>query len=747
MVHNADLSVISYRLSAMMHNPFTRSGALRLNHPLFRGRAAELDRLEQACLADFDFFLLVYGGRQNGKTTVLLRLEERLLSRFAEGVRVCRVDFQSLPRAASHDAYRYLARSVARVLPHAPQSPEMPDAPALGDFLDAALAGHETQRLVLLLDELGTLPDATREDLAHVLRALHTRRLGSPALAKAQFVLAGGIELYNLAVVEASALRNVCEIVRLSDLSKSDAVALIADGLTLVGMDTKNATAVGQAIYARVSGHPYFTQRLGELLATQHLAGNRVDDAVVEALSWQLLEHSDPLLEHLRRSIADLKLDDAARRLLSGSQRTSRTDAATERLDLLGLAERTGRHWAPRSPLLAVALAEWLHVGMPETDRMTDAAQAVRHIALARYLSDLKLEQTTTSSHAERATTPAEQMRLQRHANEIADEIARIEAAQQVAPAAAAPTVIPVSQISALSPQPSPQVASSASTPPVIPVSPPSALSPQPSALPPYLPTLIHIPAGPFLMGSSDADSLAYDDEKPQHTLTLPDYWIGKTPVTNLQFRPFVEGDGYRNQQYWTQAGWLWCQKEKIAKPDYWDNEEWNGDDYPLVGVSWFEAVAYCRWLTAQTSHEFRLPSEAEWEKAARGTDGRIWPWGNTWEAGCCNSKEAGIGKTTPVSQYPNGASPYGVLDMAGNVWEWVATKWQKPYPYQVEDEWTNAYLEDGDSYRVWRGGSYYNEQQYVRGACRDSFNIARDRYIFRGLRVASRSPMPGSVS
>jgi len=727
----------------MMHNPFTRSGALRLNHPLFRGRAAELDRLEQACLADFDFFLLVYGGRQNGKTTVLLRLEERLRLRFAEGVRVCRVDFQSLPRAASHDAYRYLARSVARVLPHAPQSPEMPDAPALGDFLDAALAGHETQRLVLLLDELGTLPDATREDLAHVLRALHTRRLGSPALAKAQFVLAGGIELYNLAVVEASALRNVCEIVRLSDLSESDAVALIADGLTLVGMDTKNATAVGQAIYARVSGHPYFTQRLGELLATQHLAGNRVDDAVVEALSWQLLEHSDPLLEHLRRSIADLNVENAARRLLSMSQRTSRTDAATERLDLLGLAERTGRHWAPRSPLLTVALAEWLHFGMPDTDRMTDAAQAVRHIALARYLSDLKLEQTTTSSHAERATTPTEQMRLQRHANDLADEIARIEAASRPAVGAAREPPLPPDAV----PPDAPAVVEVKTSAASINVSPPSPAHGRggQGVRASWIPELIPIPAGPFLMGSSDTDTLAEGDEKPQHTLILPDFWIAKTPVTNAQFRPFVEGDGYRNERYWTQAGWLWCQEEKITKPDYWDNKEWNGADYPLVGVSWFEAVAYCRWLTAQTSHEFRLPSEAEWEKVARGSDGRIYPWGNAWEVGRCNSEEAGIGKTTPVGQYPNGASPYGVLDMAGNVWEWVATKYGKSYPYQIEDEWQSAYLEANTDPMV-RGGSCFFEQKYVRGAYRFHF-FTRNRNNFLGLRVASRSPLPGSVS
>lgn len=718
-------------------NPFTRSGALRLNHPLFRGRAAELDRLEQACLADLDFFLLVYGGRQNGKTTVLLRLEERLRARMAEGVRVCRVDFQGLPRATSRDAYRHLARSVARVLPQAPQPPDAPDAPALGDFLEDALDGNTAQRLVLLLDELGTLPDDTREDLAHVLRALHTRQRSSPALSKAQFVLAGGIELYRLAVVEASALRNVCEIVRLGDLSETDAVTLIADGLGMVGLDVQAATTLGQAIYLRVSGHPYFTQRLGEQLAARQLTGNSPDAAAVEADAWELLEQADPLLEHLRRSIAELKLEDAARRLLTASQRTSRTDDAAERLDLLGLACRTMRYWAPRSPLLSIALAEWLGLPVPAGTSMSVAAAGVQVAATQQYVNDLKLEQAATASHAERATSPGEHVRLQRRANELADEIARIEAMRHVAVTTplASPSaetgqkITPIDQASA---------ASRSSTAPQ-----PSALNPQPSALPAWLPTLIHIPAGPFLMGSSDSDKQADDNEKPQHSLILPDYWIGKTPITNAQFRPFVEGDGYRNQRYWTRAGWQWREAEQIIKPEYWEDSKWNSENHPVVGVSWFEAVAYCRWLTAQTGYEFRLPGEAEWEKVARGPDARIWPWGNTWENGHCNSEEAGIGKTTPVDQCPDGASPYGVLDMAGNVWEWVATQWRKSYPYQLEDEWREAYLEQ-DATRTVRGGAFYSEQKDVRGAYRGSL-YPRYRNLNQGLRVASH-PHPSSA-
>jgi formylglycine-generating enzyme required for sulfatase activity len=253
----------------------------------------------------------------------------------------------------------------------------------------------------------------------------------------------------------------------------------------------------------------------------------------------------------------------------------------------------------------------------------------------------------------------------------------------------------------------------------------------------------VEVPAGPFLMGSSDDDELADDDEKPQHELTLDTYWIGKTEVTNAQFRPFVAGDGYRNRDYWTDAGWRWREEEGIVQPEYWDDPKWNGDDYPVVRISWFEAVAYARWVSAQTGEELRLPTEAEWEKAARGPDGLIWPWGNTWKEGLCNSKEAGIGKTTLVGNYPKGASPYGALDMAGNVWEWTATKWQKDYPYQIEDEWSAEYLA-GDSVRMLRGGSWVWEQQYVRGADRIS-NYPRFRSIDVGLRLASHSPLPGS--
>jgi formylglycine-generating enzyme required for sulfatase activity len=260
------------------------------------------------------------------------------------------------------------------------------------------------------------------------------------------------------------------------------------------------------------------------------------------------------------------------------------------------------------------------------------------------------------------------------------------------------------------------------------------------------VPEMVLVPAGAFLMGSTDADTLADGDEKPQHTVTLPEYWIGKTEVTNAQFRPFVESDGYTNQAYWTEEGWEWRRIIGIRQPEYWDDPRFNRDVQPVVGVSWYEAVAYVRWLSAQTGHAFHLPSEAEWEKAARGPDGVIYPWGDTWNANRLNSgKPFPSYKLLPVGQYPAGASPYGAMDMAGNVREWCATKWGKDYPYRVEDEWTEAYLAGGsDVRRVLRGGAWWSDEKSVRGATRTHSDLYH-RYIFDGLRVASYAPLPGS--
>ena len=175
---------------------------------------------------------------------------------------------------------------------------------------------------------------------------------------------------------------------------------------------------------------------------------------------------------------------------------------------------------------------------------------------------------------------------------------------------------------------------------------------------------MVYVPVGKFLMGSTDADRLAGDDEKPQHIAYLDAYWIDKTEVTNAQYRRCVE------------AGV--CQVPRVMESHTWEEPSSYGDlsmaEHPVVHVNWNDARTYCEWAGV------RLPTETEWEKAARGSDGRVYPWGSTWDdrrLNFCDKRcvysdpsvetDDGYHRTAPVGNYPTGASPYGVLDMAGN--------------------------------------------------------------------------------
>jgi formylglycine-generating enzyme required for sulfatase activity len=245
----------------------------------------------------------------------------------------------------------------------------------------------------------------------------------------------------------------------------------------------------------------------------------------------------------------------------------------------------------------------------------------------------------------------------------------------------------------------------------------------------PIEPQMVTIPAGPFLLGtpkeqraellrlhkteSESFDDQLLDNELGQHEVTLPAFAIGRFPVTNAEFARFMEAGGYAKQDYWTEAGWQRKEKEGWSEPRTWKDKQFNQPEQPVVGVSWYEAAAYCRWLSAESGRPYRLPTEAEWEKAARGSDGRRYPWGNAWEKEKCNNKELGLDRTTPVGQYsPVGDSPYDVADMAGNVWEWCSTRWgryafkaQFGFPYQ-SDEREDPEVDDS---RVLRGGGWGN--------------------------------------
>lgn len=177
----------------------------------------------------------------------------------------------------------------------------------------------------------------------------------------------------------------------------------------------------------------------------------------------------------------------------------------------------------------------------------------------------------------------------------------------------------------------------------------------------------IFIPAGEFLMGSDpsrDRNAPRQSDETPQHRLGVTDFNIMRYPVTNAQYHVFVEATGHRAPLYWP--------KSDLA-------------DHPVVGVSLEDVLAFCRWAVQVTGLRLRLPTEPEWEKAARGQEGRLYPWGDEWQAGRCNSQESKSGGTCPVRQYPQDCGPYGVAGMAGNVQEWCLSLFG-PYPYDPGD-------------------------------------------------------------
>jgi toxoflavin biosynthesis protein ToxD len=210
---------------------------------------------------------------------------------------------------------------------------------------------------------------------------------------------------------------------------------------------------------------------------------------------------------------------------------------------------------------------------------------------------------------------------------------------------------------------------------------------------------VVAVPAGSFLMGSDQGyDNQADRDELPQHTVMLEAYHISIYPLIVAEYACFLHAT-----QRPAPRAWLTQVTERI--------------DCPVVGVSWHDAVAYAHWLTQATDDDWRLPSEAEWEKAARGTDGRIYPWGNQWDKTKANAWDGrgSPNETTPVGAYPQGTSPYGVQDMSGNVWEWTSTDYQ-PYPYQANDGREDL---SRTARRVLRGGSCRNYHQYARAACR----------------------------
>jgi len=273
---------------------------------------------------------------------------------------------------------------------------------------------------------------------------------------------------------------------------------------------------------------------------------------------------------------------------------------------------------------------------------------------------------------------------------------------------------------------------------------------------------LLYVPAGKFVMGSTDADNTP-DNERPDREIPVDAFWIDQTEVTNAMFRHFVAETGHKTEaedkgraEYLEipTSKWVWAEGANWQHPRGPGSDIQGLERHPVVQVSWYDALAYCKWAGRQ------LPTEAEWEKAARGTDARKYPWGpepvawNRLNYADLNLEVKGADKkeddryqfTAPVGSYPEGASPYGALDMAGNVSEWTSSLWGKSqdqpdyrYPYNPKDgrEKLDA---AADVWRVVRGGTWYSAEDAVRTAFRSRLP-PHSQFVGVGFRCATSGP------
>jgi iron(II)-dependent oxidoreductase len=284
--------------------------------------------------------------------------------------------------------------------------------------------------------------------------------------------------------------------------------------------------------------------------------------------------------------------------------------------------------------------------------------------------------------------------------------------------------------------------------------SPPVAHASPPSVAPVVARDMVSVPAGEFLMGAPWR-MFVYDNELPAHAVSLPAFKIDRLPTTNEEYAHFIAEGGYARREWWDEEGWRWRERENWTRPFYWTPQHLDGDaarrwsvramfadgalklDHPVAGVSWYEAAAYARFAGK------RLPTEAEWEKAAScdAPDGargkRLYAWGDDAPDDARGNFDLRHWDTTPVGSFPAGASPYGCLDMNGNVWEWTSDAFAgytgfAAYPYP---EYSEAWF-DGD-HRVLKGGSWATHPSILRTSFRNFFR-RHFRIAFAGIRCAA---------
>ena len=268
------------------------------------------------------------------------------------------------------------------------------------------------------------------------------------------------------------------------------------------------------------------------------------------------------------------------------------------------------------------------------------------------------------------------------------------------------------------------------------------------------------VPSGKVLLGLDDKVAERFINsygpiwteffrrETPQHEVVVDAFQLARYPVTNGIYAQFIAANGYEDSSYWTPDGWAWRLRSKRTEPQFWNDPRFAGADRPLVGVSWFEAMAVARWASIITGQNVRLPTEAEWEWAARGNNNRsLYPWGGAWDTQKLNSgvvppddnADNGPRTTVPVGTFsPAGDGPFGHGDLLGQVWEWTSSLFS-PYPYRADDGREDAYTPDR---RVLRGGNW-SDGKYA--------NRVTTRYLYppyyadltTGVRLAAGGAIP----
>ncbi|MCU0481856.1 MAG: SUMF1/EgtB/PvdO family nonheme iron enzyme [Anaerolineae bacterium] len=252
------------------------------------------------------------------------------------------------------------------------------------------------------------------------------------------------------------------------------------------------------------------------------------------------------------------------------------------------------------------------------------------------------------------------------------------------------------------------------------------AIPPKPKIILPQPFDWCYIPAGKVTLTPDAIDNNIYI--KSNTVVDVSAFWMAKYPITNAQFKMFIQNGGYKNDVFWTEQGLKHLNSKEWNYPQLFKYDNWNGDLQPVVGVSWYEAIAFCNWLSNEIGNHISLPSDKQWQYAVQGREGRLYSWGNEWKSHLCNHNvdNPGAGYTTPVNRYEKMYEPMnGLIDMTGNVFEWCLTQ------YQTGNDELN-----GRTF-ITRGGSYYHKDKKHFSTYFRWNNLPSDRYSFIGFRIA----------